>query len=42
MLLEYVNVFDLLFWFIFVNRKELVEICWLRGNNYLCKFECLI
>lgn len=28
---------NLLLWAIFVNRKELAEICWLRGTNQLCK-----
>lgn len=31
-------IFDILFWVIFVNWKELVEICWFRGDNYLCNF----
>lgn len=29
-------IFDILFWVIFVNWKELVEICWFRVENYLC------
>lgn len=32
------NIFNILLWVIFVNWKELVEICWLRVENYLCKF----
>lgn len=32
------NIFNILLWVIFVNCKELVEICWLRVENYLCKF----
>lgn len=27
------SIVDVLLWFIFVNRKELVEICWLRGKD---------
>lgn len=29
--LIYLDIFDILFWVIFVNRRELVEICWFRG-----------
>lgn len=34
---KYVEVFDILLWVIFVNWRVLVEICWLKGENYLCK-----
>ncbi|XP_052693640.1 transient receptor potential cation channel subfamily M member 2-like [Crassostrea angulata] len=29
------NMSDILLWAIFANRKELAEICWLRGENHL-------
>lgn len=32
---EYADVSDLLLWSIFANRKELAEICWLRGKDHL-------
>lgn len=32
------NIADILLWAIFANRKELAEICWLRGRNHLCKY----
>lgn len=32
------NIEDILLWAIFANRKELAEICWLRGRNHLCKY----
>lgn len=31
------SITDVLLWSIFVNRKELAEICWLRGKDQLCK-----
>lgn len=34
----YSSISDLLLWAIFANRKELAEICWLRGSDHLCKF----
>lgn len=34
---------DLLLWAIFVDRKEMAEICWLRGKDHLCKYyTCLL
>lgn len=30
-------IFSILFWVIFVNCKELVEICWFKVENYLCR-----
>lgn len=35
---NYSSISDLLLWAIFANRKELAEICWLRGTDHLCKF----
>lgn len=35
---EVVNISDILLWAIFANRKELAEICWLRGNDQLSKY----
>lgn len=32
------SIVSVFLWVIFVNRKELVEICWLRSKDYLCKF----
>eukprot|EP00105_Crassostrea_gigas_P038065 XP_019922213.1 PREDICTED: uncharacterized protein LOC105326905 isoform X5 [Crassostrea gigas] len=29
------TISDILLWAIFANRKELAEICWLRGDNHL-------
>lgn len=34
---NYLSISDLLLWAIFANRKELAEICWLRGTDHLCK-----
>lgn len=31
------SIADLLLWAILVDRKELAEICWLRGKDHLCK-----
>lgn len=39
---EYADVSDLLLWSIFANRKELAEICWLRGKDHLCKLICFL
>lgn len=33
--IENVNVSDILLWALFANRKELAEICWLRGYDHL-------
>lgn len=30
---------DILLWAIFANRKEIAEICWLRGKDPLRKFK---
>lgn len=35
---EVVNISDILLWAIFANRKELAEICWLRGDDQLSKY----
>nr|XP_034319165.1 transient receptor potential cation channel subfamily M member-like 2 isoform X2 [Crassostrea gigas] len=32
---KYLSISDLLLWAIFANRKELAEICWLRGTDHL-------
>lgn len=32
---KYSSISDLLLWAIFANRKELAEICWLRGTDHL-------
>lgn len=32
---ENVNISDILLWAIFANRRELAEICWLKGNDHL-------
>ena len=29
---------DILLWAIFANRKEIAEICWIRGENHLRKY----
>lgn len=34
---QYSSISDLLLWAIFANRKELAEICWLRGTDHLSK-----
>lgn len=34
-----VNISDILLWAIFANRKELAEICWLKGHNHLSKYD---
>lgn len=31
------DISDILLWAIFANRKDIAEICWLRGDNHLCK-----
>lgn len=31
------SIADVLLWAILVDRKELAEICWLRGEDHLCK-----
>lgn len=31
------SIADVLLWAIFVDRKELAEVCWLRGTDHLCK-----
>lgn len=36
------NMSDILLWAIFANRKELAEICWLRGENHLCNVFILV
>lgn len=33
----YLNISDILLWSIFANRRELAEICWLRGTDQLRK-----
>lgn len=33
----YLNISDILLWAIFANRRELAEICWLRGTDQLRK-----
>lgn len=38
----YSSISDLLLWAIFANRKELAEICWLRGSDHLREFFFLI
>lgn len=35
---EDVNVSDILLWALFANRKELAEICWLKGHDHLSKY----
>lgn len=35
---EDVSISDILLWAIFANRKELAEICWLRGDDQLSKY----
>lgn len=30
---------QILLWAILANRKEIAEVCWLRGEELLCKFE---
>lgn len=35
---EDVHISDILLWAIFANRKELAEICWLRGDDQLSKY----
>lgn len=37
----YADVSDLLLWSVFANRRELAEICWLRGKDHLCKLLCV-
>ncbi|XP_056002358.1 transient receptor potential cation channel subfamily M member 2-like [Ostrea edulis] len=32
---KYEDIFHLLLWAIFANRKEIAEICWLRSENHL-------
>ncbi|XP_062596064.1 transient receptor potential cation channel subfamily M member 2-like [Saccostrea cucullata] len=32
---SYVKISDILLWAIFANRKEIAEICWLRGKDHL-------
>lgn len=29
---------DILLWAIFANRKEIAEICWLRGTDHICRW----
>lgn len=36
------DISDILLWAIFANRKDIAEICWLRGDNHLCNFIFLI
>lgn len=38
----YSSISDLLLWAIFANRKELAEICWLRGTDHLSKYRVRI
>lgn len=33
----YLDISDILLWSIFANRRELAEICWLRGTDQLRK-----
>lgn len=33
-----INISDVLLWAIFANRKELAEICWLKGHDHLSKY----
>lgn len=33
-----INISDILLWAIFANRKELAEICWLKGRDHLSKY----
>lgn len=33
--LQNINISDILLWSIFANRKELAEICWLKGHDHL-------
>lgn len=33
---------DLLLWAIFVDRKEIAEICWLRGKDQLCRYNIIV
>lgn len=39
---QYSSISDLLLWAIFANRKELAEICWLRGTDHLSKYRVRI
>lgn len=32
------DISDILLWAIFANRKDIAEICWLRGDNHLRNF----
>lgn len=36
------DISDILLWAIFANRKDIAEICWLRGDNHLCNIIFLI
>lgn len=31
------SIANVLLWAIFVNRKDVAEICWLRGKDHLCE-----
>lgn len=33
----YLHISDILLWAIFANRRELAEICWIRGTDQLRK-----
>lgn len=35
---EDTDVSDILIWALLANRKELAEICWLRSEHHLCKY----
>lgn len=35
------DISDILLWAIFANRKDIAEICWLRGDNHLRKINFL-
>lgn len=34
---NYAKISDILLWAIFANRRDLAEICWLKGKDHLCK-----
>ena len=40
------EISDILLWALFANRKEIAEICWIRGENNICKgfhvFVCFV
>lgn len=33
-----VDISDILLWALFANRRELAEICWLKGSDHLSKY----